>query len=206
MLRQPWLWTTHTCASLLARALAGWLAGPEGQVVAHTRAAGIDAADRRRVDLLEHGFGRCVVLRCPLVSPLSREGRAQARAADCDGAALRVAEQHKLAAAPGQSPHLRSCYQGWQVLAPRPQACRGLPGPSETRAALTPADSCRRLGATMVESPPCCRPVSVGGVVDGPGPAVTEGFGASLPADGKRRARRKKGKTQMFTCDVMTML
>ena len=75
----------------------------------------VDAADRWRLDLVVHGTTASGVASCcdaTPVSSLSRDGRAQARAADCDGAALRAAEQRACclpgATAPGAAPRLRS--------------------------------------------------------------------------------------------------
>ena len=82
--------------------------GPEGQVVpqqwlAHTTAVGVDARDRRRLDLVIYGVSpRREALCCDatLVSPLTRSGAPQPRASEEDGAALRVAERRKRATYP----------------------------------------------------------------------------------------------------------
>ena len=79
--------------------------GPEGQVVpqqwlAHTTAVGVDARDRRRLDLVIYGVsprGEALCCDATLVSPLTRWGTPQPRASEEDGAALRVAERRKRA-------------------------------------------------------------------------------------------------------------
>ena len=82
--------------------------GPEGQVVqqqwlAHTTAVGVDARDRRRLDLVIYGVsprGEALCCDATLVSPLTRSGTPQPRASEEDGAALRVAERRKRATYP----------------------------------------------------------------------------------------------------------
>ena len=82
--------------------------GPEGQVVpqqwlAHTTAVGVDARDRRRLDLVIYGVsprGEALCCDATLVSPLTRSGAPQPRASEEDGAALRVAERRKRATYP----------------------------------------------------------------------------------------------------------
>ena len=82
--------------------------GPEGQVVpqqwlARTSAPGVDSADRRRLDFVVYGatpLGEALCCDVTLVSPLTREGRAQPSAASRDGAAIAVAERRKRAAYP----------------------------------------------------------------------------------------------------------
>ena len=81
--------------------------GPEGQVVpqqwlAHTTAVGVDARDRRRLDLVIYGVsprGEALCCDATLVSPLTRSGAPQPQASE-DGAALRVAERRKRATYP----------------------------------------------------------------------------------------------------------
>jgi hypothetical protein len=82
--------------------------GPEGQVVpqqwlAHTTAAGVASDDRRRLDMVVYGatpLGGALCCDATLVSPLARNGAPQPRAADEDGAVLRVAERRKQATYP----------------------------------------------------------------------------------------------------------
>ena len=82
--------------------------GPEGQVVpqqwlAHTTAVGVDARDRRRLDLVIYGVsprGEALCCDATLVSPLTRSGAPQPRASEEDGAALQVAERRKRATYP----------------------------------------------------------------------------------------------------------
>ena len=161
----PWLSATRGRA---------WRPCVSAVAVAHQR-PGVDAADRRRLDLVVH-------VAMPRSPRLSREGRAQAGAADCDGAALRRATQ----------------VRGWWALGPT----------SSARAAL--ADSRRRVGATMVGSPLGGHPVGAGACaravglshIDGPsrlplspsrpGPAVTEGFWVTFQVGGRKKACDKK--------------
>ena len=78
--------------------------GPEGQVVPQqcATAVGVDARDRRRLDLVIYGVssrGEALCCDATLVSPLTRSGT-QPRASEEDGAALRVAERRKRATYP----------------------------------------------------------------------------------------------------------
>ena len=72
------------------------------QWLAHTTANGVDARERRRLDLVIYGVSpRGEALCCAtLVSPLTRSGAPQPRASEEDGAALRVAERRKRATYP----------------------------------------------------------------------------------------------------------
>ena len=73
------------------------------QWLAHTTAPNVDPADRRRLDLVIYGttpLGGALCCDATLVSPLTRTGQPQPRAAATDGAALRMAERRKRAAYP----------------------------------------------------------------------------------------------------------
>ena len=77
--------------------------GANGQVVgqawlAHTTAPGVAAGDRRRLDLVVYGAserGEALCCDATVVSPLRRNGRVRARAAEVDGAALAGARRRK---------------------------------------------------------------------------------------------------------------
>ena len=82
--------------------------GAEGQVVpqqwlVHTTAPGVNADDRRRLDVVIYGAttnGTALCCDATLVSPLTRTGQPQPCTADLDGAALRTAERRKAATYP----------------------------------------------------------------------------------------------------------
>ena len=110
------------------------------QWLAHTTAVGVDARDRRRLDLVIYGVSpRCCD--ATLVSPLTRSGTPQPRASEEDGAALRMAQRRKRATYP-------------ELLAQGPQ--RLLVLGSEIGGRWN--DEALRL--SQLAGPPCCAPAS----------------------------------------------
>ena len=79
--------------------------GAEGQVLVvsqqwltNTTAAGVDPADRRRLDVVVHGASPTGTVLCcdaTMVSPLDSDGRPHARADEVDGAVLETARRRK---------------------------------------------------------------------------------------------------------------
>ena len=73
------------------------------QWLAATTAPGVSAEDRRRLDFVLYGatlLGYALCADATLVSPLARDGRPVARAADVNGAAIQAARRRKQARYP----------------------------------------------------------------------------------------------------------